>query len=147
GSIVDQITEITDPRERRIDLTQAPLIQFIIAQDVDDSWIAVELSHHIMRDHSTLELMLNEISAFYNGNEQTLLPAKPFRNLIAHVRSGPNLEVHEQFFTKMLAEIDTPALPYGLSSVHHDGVGVTESHLALPQALNDRLRSHAKRMG
>ncbi|KAF9342736.1 hypothetical protein BGX26_006962, partial [Mortierella sp. AD094] len=147
GPIVDQITKITDPREHRIDLTQAPLIRFIIAQDVDGSWIAVELSHHLIGDHSTLEFMSNEISAFYNGNDQTLLPAKPFRNLIAHVRSGPSLEVHEQFFTKMLAEIDTPALPYGLSNVHHDVMDFTESHLALPQMLNDRLRGHAKKMG
>ncbi|KAF9343145.1 hypothetical protein BGX26_006200, partial [Mortierella sp. AD094] len=43
-----------------------------------------------------------------------------FRNLIAQVKSGPGNEIHEQFFTKMLAEIDTPALPYGLSDVHND---------------------------
>ncbi|KAF9342276.1 hypothetical protein BGX26_007912, partial [Mortierella sp. AD094] len=147
GSIIDQITKITDPREHRIDLTQAPLIRFVIAQDVDGSWIAVELSHHLIRDHSTLELMLNEIGAFYNDNDQTLLPANPFRNLIAHVRTGPSLEVHEQFFTKMLADIDTPALPYGLSNVHHDGMDIKESDLELPQELNDRLRGHAKRMG
>ncbi|KAF9343152.1 hypothetical protein BGX26_006181, partial [Mortierella sp. AD094] len=72
---------------------------------------------------------------------------QPFRNLIAHVRSGPGVEVHEQFFTKMLADIDTPALPYGLSDIHDEGVDVTESYLMLPQDLNDRLRGHAKRMG
>ncbi|KAF9992221.1 hypothetical protein BGZ80_008652, partial [Entomortierella chlamydospora] len=47
----------------------------------------------------------------------------------------------------MLAEIDTPALPYGISDVHVDGVNVTESHLMLPQVLNDSLRDHAKRVG
>ncbi|KAF9343395.1 hypothetical protein BGX26_005813, partial [Mortierella sp. AD094] len=147
GPTVDQITKIADPREYRIDLTRAPLIRFIIAREADDSWIAVELLHHLIGDHSTSELMSNEISAFCNDNDQTLLPAKPFRNLIAHVRSGPSLEFHEQFFTKMLAEIDTPALPYGMSIIRSDGMDTTESHLTLQQELNIKLRGHAKRMG
>ncbi|KAF9348034.1 hypothetical protein BGX26_000514, partial [Mortierella sp. AD094] len=61
--------------------------------------------------------------------------------------AGPGVEVYEQFFTKMLADIDTPTLPYGLSNAHNDGADVTESYLALPQVLNDSLRGHAKRMG
>ncbi|KAF9343006.1 hypothetical protein BGX26_006442, partial [Mortierella sp. AD094] len=47
----------------------------------------------------------------------------------------------------MLADIDTPALPYGLSDIHDDSVDVKESYLILPQDLNYRLRGHAKRMG
>ncbi|KAF8941924.1 hypothetical protein BGZ46_006883, partial [Entomortierella lignicola] len=111
---------LTDPREYRIDLTQGPLIRFVISQDVDGSWIAVELMHHMIGDHSTLEVMGNEIQAFLQHQEQTLQEPQPFRNLIAQVRSGPTSEIHEQFFTNMLAEIDTPALPFGLSDVHHD---------------------------
>ncbi|KAF9169237.1 hypothetical protein BGX20_010618, partial [Mortierella sp. AD010] len=147
GPIVEQIIKLTDPQEHSIDLTQAPLIRFVIAKDVDDSWIAVELFHHLISDHSTLEMMAIEVKAFSNGYGHTLLPAKPFRNLIAHIRSGPSLDVHEQFFTKMLNDIDTPALPYGFSDVRHDGLDVTESHLTLPQELNIRLRDHAKKMG
>ncbi|KAF9151364.1 hypothetical protein BGX20_005428, partial [Mortierella sp. AD010] len=147
GPIANQIMEITDPRVHRVDLTQAPLIRFIFAEDIDGRFIVVELMHHIVGDHSTLEVMFNEIGAVYNGLDATLLPPKPFRNLIAHVKTGPSAEVHEQFFTKMLAEIDTPALPYGLSNVHHDGLGIEESHLMLSQELNNSLRGHAKRMG
>ncbi|KAF8975161.1 hypothetical protein BGZ46_009381 [Entomortierella lignicola] len=147
GSIMDQITKLTDPQEHRIDLTQGPLIQFFITQDIDGRWIAIELMHHIIGDHSTLELMDAEIKSIIQGQIQTLAQPQPYRNLIAQIRSGPGKEVHEQFFTKMLAEIDTPALPYGLSDTHNDGVDVAESHLPLSQELNDRLRGHAKRMG
>ncbi|KAF9994328.1 hypothetical protein BGZ80_007840, partial [Entomortierella chlamydospora] len=147
GPIVDQMMKLTDPREHRMDLTRAPLIRFVFAQDVDGRYIVFELSHHSIGDHSTLELMADEICAFYNGSDAKLAPPMPYRNLIAQIRSGPSAEVHEQFFTKMLAEIDTPALPYELSNVHHDGMDVTESHLELPQDLNTKLRGHAKRMG
>ncbi|KAF9081658.1 hypothetical protein BGX27_004820, partial [Mortierella sp. AM989] len=147
GSIGDQLSKLTDPREHRIDLTQAPLIRFLISQDVDDSWIVVELMHHIIGDHSTLGLMAIEVQAFMDDQAQTLLEPQPFRNMIAQIRTGPGVAFHEQFFTKMLVEIETPALPYGLSDVHHDGVDVRESYIMLPQDLNDRLRDHAKRIG
>ncbi|KAF9357220.1 hypothetical protein BGX26_004056, partial [Mortierella sp. AD094] len=56
-------------------------------------------------------------------------------------------EDHKHFFTKMLAEIDTPALPYGFSDIHDDDMDVTETHLILPQDLNNKLRSYAEKTG
>ncbi|KAF9342213.1 hypothetical protein BGX26_008055, partial [Mortierella sp. AD094] len=147
GTTADQMVKLTNPREHRISLSQPPLIRFVIAQDIDGSWNVVRLMHHIICDNSTMGVMMNEIHVFINNKVHTLLEPQPFRNLIAQVRSGPSVEVHEQFFTKMLADIDTPALPYGLSDIHNDSVKVTESHLMLPQGLSDRLRGHAKRMG
>ncbi|KAF9342714.1 hypothetical protein BGX26_006993, partial [Mortierella sp. AD094] len=147
GPITDQIMKAIDPREHRIDLTQAPLTRFVIAQDNDGTWIVVHLTHHIIGDHSTLILMTDEIRAIMEYQENTLSKPQPFRNLIAQVKSGPDTELHNRFFSEMLAEIDTPTLPYGLSDVHHDGLDVLESHIMLPQDLNNRLRSHAKRMG
>ncbi|KAF9397431.1 hypothetical protein BGZ76_008406, partial [Entomortierella beljakovae] len=108
------------PREHSIDLTHGPLIQFTIAQDVDGRWIVVMLKHHIIGDHSTVDVMRDEIKIFTENQDQILPNPQPFRNLIAQVRSGPGSEIHEKFFTKMLADIDTPALPYGLSEVHND---------------------------
>ncbi|KAF9178865.1 hypothetical protein BGZ49_005252, partial [Haplosporangium sp. Z 27] len=147
GPIIDQITALTNPREHRIELTQGPLTRFVIAQDTDGCWIVVLLLHHMIGDHSTLDVMETEIKALMDHQEHKLRDPQPFRNLIAQVRSGPGNEVHEQFFTNMLSEIDTPALPYGLSDVHHDGLDIVQSHIALPQELNDKLRGHAKRMG
>ncbi|KAF9343358.1 hypothetical protein BGX26_005861, partial [Mortierella sp. AD094] len=147
GSISGQMMKLTDPREHRVDLTKAPLTRFMIAQDIDDKWIVVVLFHHIIGDSSTMQVMMNEIQAFMSDQAHTLLEPQPFRNLISHIRSGPSVEVHEQFFTKMLAEIDTPALPFGLSSAHQDSLDITESHLMLSRELNNKLRGHARRMG
>ncbi|KAF8950585.1 hypothetical protein BGZ46_004429, partial [Entomortierella lignicola] len=147
GSIVDQITRLTDPRENRIDLTQGPLIRFYIAQDIDGSWNVVEYMHHTIGDHTTLETMWIEIAAILRDQEQILPEPQPYRNLIAEVRSGQGSDAHIKFFTDMLIEVDTPSLPYGLSNIHGDGVNTTESRLMLEQELNNRLRGHAKRMG
>ncbi|KAF8947772.1 hypothetical protein BGZ46_005481, partial [Entomortierella lignicola] len=147
GPIIDQITRHTDPRETRIDLTQGPLIHFYIAQDVTGDWVVVQKWHHIIGDHSTIEVMWDEVRAITQGQEKSIAPPQQYRNLIAQVRSGPRNEFHEKYFTKMLAEIDTPALPFGTSDVHNDGIDMSESHVMLPQNLNNRLRGHAKRMG
>jgi aryl carrier-like protein len=147
GSIAEQLMQRIDPREHRIDLTQAPLTRFVIAQEADGCWAVVQLLHHLIGDHSTLDVVNAEIRAFLSGQGETLAAPQPFRNLIAQTRLGISIEDHERLFTKMLAEIDTPALPYGLADVHSDGHDITEFHLMLPQDLNNSLRTHAKHLG
>ncbi|KAF9114450.1 hypothetical protein BGX27_010761, partial [Mortierella sp. AM989] len=147
GPILEQLTKLFDPRSHRIDLTQAPLIRFAIAQDIDGHWIAVSLLHHLIGDHSTLEVMTDEIREFLESRGESLSQPQSFRNLVAQTRSMPNSKVHEKFFTKMLADIDTPSLQYGISDVLGDGLDIIESHLMLPKGLNDSLRNHARRMG
>ncbi|KAF9399480.1 hypothetical protein BGZ76_007911, partial [Entomortierella beljakovae] len=146
-SIDDQISKLTDPREHKIDLTLGPLIRFTIARDTDRRWIVVMLMHHTIGDHSTLDVMNAEIKLFMANQDHILADSQPFRNLIAQVRSGPGSEIHKQFFTKMLADIDSPALPYGLSDVNNDGLNINQSQAILSQGLNNRLRYQAKRMG
>ncbi|KAF9081101.1 hypothetical protein BGX27_005074, partial [Mortierella sp. AM989] len=147
GSILDQMTEMFDPRRHRIDLAQAPLIRFAISQDIDGHWVVVQLMHHLIGDHSTFEVMTNEIKELLEGRGESLPSPQPFRNLVAQTRSKTYSETHEHFFTAMLGDIDTPALPYGLSDVLGDGLDITESKQMLSQELNNRLRAHAKKMG
>ncbi|KAF9103021.1 hypothetical protein BGX27_010776, partial [Mortierella sp. AM989] len=147
GLVSDQLMKLFDPREHRIDITQAPLIRFATAQDIDGSWVVVQLMHHLIDDHYSLQQIQSEIKTFLEGRGETLPSPEPFRNIIAEARSGPGIEAHEKFFTKMLAEIDTPSLMYGMSDIHHDGVDIAESNRMVPQDLVIRLRGHAKSMG
>ncbi|KAG0076278.1 hypothetical protein BGZ93_003995, partial [Podila epicladia] len=147
GPILDQINKLYDPRQHRISLSDAPLIRFSTVQDVDGRWILAERSHHLIIDHSTLEVLYEEIEAFMNGRGDSLPAPEPFRNVIAQVRLGVSEEEHERFFSTMLGDVDTPSLPYGLSDIYNDGADATEAHLMLPQELNDTLRGHAQRLG
>ncbi len=146
GPIAEQLNQRFDPRHHRFDLTQAPLLRFVIAQDSDGRWQLIELLHHLIGDHSTLEEMQREIEAFLKDRGDLLPPPQPFRNLVAQARLGMSQEEHERFFKEMLAEVDEPTLPFGLAEVHRDGTQVTESHQMLPQELNDRLRAQARRL-
>ncbi len=147
GPIREQLMQRFNPRQHRIDLTQAPLMRFVLAQDVDSRWVLLQLQHHLICDHSTLEVMYAEVQAFLAGQSERLPIPQPFRNLVAQARLGVSQAEHERFFTDMLAGINTPTLPFGLSEVHRDGTEVEEAHRRLPQALNERLRAQARRLG
>ncbi|WP_338876064.1 non-ribosomal peptide synthase/polyketide synthase [Mycetohabitans endofungorum] len=147
GPIAEQLARRFDPRHTRLDLTQAPLLHCAIAQDSEGRWLLTQRLHHLIIDHSTLEVMHAEVGAFIEGRGDTLPPAQPFRDLVAQARLGVSQAEHERFFTEQLADIDEPTLPFGLAQVQHDGSDVSESHRMLPPALNDRLRAHAKRLG
>ncbi|KAF9343839.1 hypothetical protein BGX26_005138, partial [Mortierella sp. AD094] len=147
GPVLEQLMSRFDPCECRINLTQAPLIQFTIAQDGDGCWILVRLMHHLIDDQYSLNQIQFEVQALLEGQEERLQPPQPFRDYIAQTRSGPSIEDHELFFTKMLAEIDVPTISYGVPHLHDGELDMTESYLMLPQDLNNRLRGHAKGMG
>ncbi|QTL39953.1 amino acid adenylation domain-containing protein [Xenorhabdus budapestensis] len=147
GSISDQLTQRFDPRQHRIDLSKAPLLRFVIAQDTDGRWILLQLLHHLIGDHTTLEVMNREVQAYLTGRGDSLPAPIPFRTLVAQAQLGISQEEHTRFFTDMLAAVDEPTLPFGLTEVHHDGSQVTESHRMLTPALNNRLRNQARRLG
>ncbi|NDL00647.1 non-ribosomal peptide synthetase [Photorhabdus bodei] len=147
GSVSDQLTRRFDPAHYRLDLSQAPLLRFVIAQETDGRWLLLELHHHLIGDHETMEVMHREVQAYLTGEEESLPVPVPFRNLVAQARLGVSQEEHTRFFTEMLAEVDEPTLPFGLTEVHRDGSQVTEFHRMLVPELNDRLRSQARRLG
>ncbi|UJD76475.1 non-ribosomal peptide synthetase [Photorhabdus luminescens] len=147
GPISDQLAQRFDPRRHRIDLNQAPLLRFVVAQESDGRWIVLQLLHHLIGDHTTLEVMNSEVQACLLGQIDSLPEPVPFRHLVAQARQGISQAEHTRFFTDMLAEVEEPTLPFGLAEAHHDGSQVTESHRMLPTGLNDRLRGQARRLG
>ncbi|MBM7127917.1 amino acid adenylation domain-containing protein [Dyella mobilis] len=148
GPIHEQLARRFDPRRHRIDLTRAPLLQLVVARDAENErWLLLELQHHLIGDHSTSEFLLAEVQAFLAGRGDALPVAQPFRNLIAQARSSLPQAEHVHFFRGMLADIDEPTTPFGLSEVRRDGSRVEEAHYELPEALNRRLRTQARRLG
>ncbi|KOY60144.1 hypothetical protein AM629_21030, partial [Photorhabdus heterorhabditis] len=147
GPVRTQLVQRFDPRHYRLDLGQAPLLRFVVAQETDGRWIVLQLLHHLIGDHTTLEVMNREVQAFLAGQGNSLSAPVPFRNLVAEARLGVSQEEHTRFFTDMLAEVEEPTLPFGLAEVHLDGSQETESYRILPAGLNDRLRSQARRLG
>ena len=145
---VEELVRRFDPRKHRVELTKAPLLRFVIAKERDsERWLVLELMHHLIGDHSTLETLHAEVDAFLRGREGELGPPEPFRNLVAQARLGVSAEEHERFFREQLGDIDEPTTPFGLREVHRDGRGVVDARRMLPSSLNERLRGQARRLG
>ncbi|WP_422615383.1 amino acid adenylation domain-containing protein, partial [Photorhabdus luminescens] len=147
GPVYEQLIQRFDPRQHRIDLGRAPLLRVVIAQETDGRWIVLQLQHHLIGDHTAMEVMNRDVQAYLAGQGESLPIPVPFRNLVAQARLGMRQAEHTRFFTDMLAEVDQPTLPFGLTEVHRDGSQVAESHRMLPATLNDRLRHQARRLG
>ncbi|MET0777668.1 MAG: amino acid adenylation domain-containing protein [Pseudomonas mandelii] len=147
GAIAEQLSRRFDSCRHRIDLTQAPVLRFIVAHDpVAGRFILMQLQHHLIDDASSLQFFYHEVQAFLADRGEQLPAPQPFRNLIGQVRLGKSVAEHERFFKSMLADVEEPTLPFGLAEVHLDGAQVGQTHRMVSADLNDRLRAQARRL-
>ncbi|MDC8759689.1 non-ribosomal peptide synthetase [Janthinobacterium fluminis] len=136
------------PSHYRIDVRRAPMIRALAAHDREQGrWLLQLPSHHLVLDHTTLELLVEEIALIQQGRQDELLPTVPFRRFVAQARLGVSQAEHETFFRHMLGDVDEPTAPFNLLDVQGNGTAVEEARLALAPALSSQLRRQAQRYG
>ncbi|HET7866603.1 MAG TPA: AMP-binding protein, partial [Burkholderiaceae bacterium] len=147
GDALAELLAQTDPRRTRIDLQQAPLLAAHIGADpASGHWLLSLLNHHMVSDHLTLEFVLAEIQAILGGEAARLAAPRPYRDFIAHMRAEP-AAAHEDYFRRLLGDVEEPTAAFGLLDVQGDGALATESRTALGDGLARRVREAARRHG
>ncbi|WP_241779093.1 condensation domain-containing protein, partial [Pseudomonas corrugata] len=140
---LSQLEALSDPRQLRLDLRQAPLMRACIARDPhSERWMLALLNHHMASDHVTLEIVLEEIHAILHGQGDSLGTPQPYRDFIAQTQATP-AQVHEAYFSRRLADVDAPTAPFDLLEVQGDGNHIEEASVQLSLELNLRLRAQA----
>ncbi|KQX86747.1 hypothetical protein ASD34_10375 [Variovorax sp. Root473] len=148
ASVADRLNAHVDPTGYRIDVRRAPMIDAVAAHDAaQQRWLLQLPSHHLISDHTTLELLMDEITAVQKGPDVALRPPVPFRRFVAHARLGVAQAEHEAFFTRMLGDVSQPTTPFGLTDVQCDGSDVDDAQLPIDAALASQLRLQAQRHG
>jgi amino acid adenylation domain-containing protein len=148
GDAGQQLYGRFDPRRNRIDVRRAPLMRAHVARDAaGDRWLLLVLRHHLVSDHTTLEVLQSEIDAHLAGRADALPAPVPFRNLVAQARLGVSEEEHRAFFHEMLGDVDEPTAPFGLMDVRGDGSGMDQALLLVDPRLAGRLRQRARVLG
>jgi amino acid adenylation domain-containing protein len=144
----EQLNDHVDPLHHRIDVRQAPMMRAVAVEDTEQGrWLLQLPSHHLVLDHTTLELIVEEIGLIQQGREAELLEPVPFRGFVAQAKLGVSAAEHETFFKEMLGDVDEPTAPFGLLDVQGDGADIEEARLPLPADLSQRIRQQARRHG
>ena len=147
-SVAERLNACIDPRYQRIDVRQAPMLRAVAAHDPEQNrWLLQLPSHHLVADHTTMELIVKEMALIQQGREAELPKPVPFRGFVAQARLGVSRSEHEAFFTQMLGDIEEPTAPFGLLDVQGDGRDIEEARLPLTAELSTQIRRQAQRYG
>ncbi|HEX7986679.1 MAG TPA: amino acid adenylation domain-containing protein, partial [Duganella sp.] len=148
GGAAALLTHRYDPRHYRINVRRAPMLQGIAAHDdAGGRWLLQLLAHHLVCDHTTLEILMGEVQALLAGHGAQLPVPQPFRDFLAQARLGVPQAEHEAFFRQMLGDVDEPTAPFGLLDVQNNGAVIHEASRAVDAALAQRLRQQARHLG
>jgi len=120
----------------------------VVAHDAANGrWLLQWLSHHLISDHTTLDIMIQEARACLLGESDRLPKPLPFRNFVAQARLSRERAEDEAFFRKMLGDVEEPTAPFGLMEAQSDGSGIDEARMELGAMLSRRLRERARALG
>jgi amino acid adenylation domain-containing protein len=129
----------------RIDVTCAPMMRILTAPDPQHSrWLLLLQCHHLVLDHTSLELLLAEASAHLSGHGERLPPPAAFRDFVAQARAQSALDGHQAFFRDMLADVHESSAPLGMVASRGDGPGIEETRLELDPVLARAVREQAR---
>ncbi|MEV5205817.1 condensation domain-containing protein, partial [Streptomyces sp. NPDC053720] len=143
----DPVAELMTLGSGAMDLGRAPLIHSYTAGLPDGRWLALVRVHHMVQDHTALEVLLAEVRAFLAGRGEALAQPLPFRNFVAQARDESARAGHERYFENLLGDVDEPTAPFGLTDVLGDGSGVKRAEVGFSPELRDRLREISRRLG
>lgn len=137
-------------RDRGFELSQAPLMRCTLIQIAEDSYQFIWSHHHILMDGWCLSIILNEVSAFYEAENQGknlyLEDPQPYRNYITWLQEQ-DISKAAAFWQQTLQGFNTPTpLTLNRSSEYMTGQEATydKQHLQLSAKLTDAMQSLAR---
>ncbi|MFJ9743468.1 amino acid adenylation domain-containing protein, partial [Streptomyces sp. NPDC101166] len=131
-----------------MDLGEAPLIRVHTARAPGGrQWLALVRVHHMVRDHTALEVLMAEVRAFLEGRGSDLPEPLPFRAFVAQVRGGVDRTEHERYFADRLGDVTEPTAAFGIADIRGDGADSERQVVPFEDELTFRLREISRRLG
>ncbi|WP_346115590.1 condensation domain-containing protein, partial [Nonomuraea maheshkhaliensis] len=144
----DPVAELVARGGTSMDLGRAPLIRLHTAASPGTGrWLALVRIHHLVQDHTALEVLLDEVRAFLAGQGHRLAEPLPFRDFVAQARSGGNRADHERYFAGLLGDVTEPTAPFGVADARRDGMDTVRARTVFDAGLHIRLLEVARRVG
>ncbi|MFW9261611.1 amino acid adenylation domain-containing protein [Nostoc sp. CALU 546] len=103
-------------RQKGFDLAQAPLMRFTVIQLGEQTYQFIWSHHHILFDGWSMQIVLKEVLAFYEANQQgehlRLQPVRPYREYIQWLQQQ-DIDQAKNFWQKSLQGFATPTFLIG----------------------------------
>ncbi|MBA2672822.1 non-ribosomal peptide synthase/polyketide synthase, partial [Ramlibacter sp.] len=145
GDILAQLQARFGRRRQRMDVDRAPLVRLHAAPDpAQDRWVLLIVNHHMVSDHVTMEVVMEEAGALLLGLAQALPAPLPFRNLVAQARRERSRADQDAFFRQLLESVTQPSMPFNLLADESDAPAPEERTSMLEPALAARIRAAAR---
>ena len=109
-----------------------PLLRIVLAQD-GNRWLLLLLFHHLVMDHTTLEVMLEEIVGRLWDLASHCLPRRRSATLWLRPEEAFPLRNTRLSSATCWATMETPTLPFGLVDVLGDGLGIARRAANCPR--------------
>ncbi|MBA3486983.1 MAG: amino acid adenylation domain-containing protein, partial [Lysobacter sp.] len=134
----------TDSRRLQLNLKSAPLLSAYVVHDQSSGeWLLGFVSHHLIVDHRSLELLMGELHQLLRDEAAVLPPSLPLREQVAAAVAIPT-EAHESYFREQLGDVDESTAPFGILDVQQRaGALVIEQRYLAPERAR-RMRELAR---
>ena len=140
-----EMHSLTSAETIRLDLRQAPMLATYVGHDpVSGDWLLSILSHHLIGDHISAQLIVAEIQEVLQGLADRLPSPVPYRNYIARTLTAP-LPEQKAFFHEMLGDVVEPTDSFEILKLQINGSTVREADSRLSDALALRIRESARK--
>ena len=110
-------------------------------------WYFLLQEHHIIGDHISLDLEIDEVKLILDGKESQLTPSIPYRELVSYTLERTRQYDAENFFQKTLGGFEEPSLAFGLNDVYGDGSESIALVREIPRELSTKIRVLIKQHG
>lgn len=132
-----------------LDLRHAPLMALHFASGLkSDQYHAVLLTHALVCDDQSIEIVLSEVMAHLQGCIQELPETIDYRSHVAETLAYTSTrDAEELFFRSKLHDVEEPTTPFGLLDERRDGSESEEAYQPVEIDLARRIRAQARRLG
>ncbi|CAG8999283.1 MAG: Tyrocidine synthase 3 [Candidatus Celerinatantimonas neptuna] len=146
--VVEQIKARLDPAHLRLNVQQAPMMAAYHSSDpAHGRELLCLLVHHLCNDHTTLELLLEEVQAHMAGRSDELPTPLAFREFVARTCYGVDRNAQQAYFCEQLGDIDEGCTPFGLTDVLGDGSQIESATEVLSDELACLIREQSRQRG
>lgn len=131
-----------------MDITKAPLFNLVIGrvEGSEDAYLLIQ-QHHLINDHVSLELLINEISKVLSGEVDTLPIPNQYREQIAYIQHIEKKKNPEEHFSQMLSDVTEGTYPFAVADVYGSGQDIDVHSWALEDELSEAVRRCTKNAG